>query len=187
MQKLIHLGKEKQVYQKTIFAFAILILLSIGFAFLFIQKRNISEGPSFIEDLRQGTITEKQIKEIQILRLKSGRGWSTNEIDHLRNERVVLKSRELKTELISILNNHTSDGRTYRNHPSSLYSGIFKIQLHDCNLYYIFYKLGLYKKKYFTWLKVGSEGNLNPNNAKQYENVQLASFLKRNDPWYKQN
>jgi len=66
-----------------------------------------------------------------------------------------------------------------------LYDGILRIDLIQEEHYYVFYRLGYYDGKYYAYVNANSKDSTNPNGAQRYENITLADFLKRNDPWYR--
>jgi len=145
----------------------------------------VNPGPSLIQELRTGAITESGIQAIEILKFDPGAGWPFSEREYARKARKRLATPEPANELVSILRESTTDGHKHRNHPSTFYYGILRIELVDGGHYYVIYHLGYYNGEYYAYADTNSRNSTNPNGARNYENVPLAKFLKEHDPWYR--
>jgi hypothetical protein len=155
----------------------LLVLAGIIFGIYLLFFAGVNHGPSFIEKLRAGTIAESDIRSAEILKLDAGGGWPFSEDDYSRKTRQLIASPKTTGELISILRDSSTNGHQHRNHPSTLYYGILRIELIQGGHYY--------DGKYYAYINANSKGSTNPNGGAKYENVPLADFLKRNDPWYR--
>ena len=72
-----------------------------------------------------------------------------------------------------------------RNHPSSFYYSILLIEFGDKGRDYLFCVPTYYEGARYAEVKSGARNNTNPNATKGYENVPMAAFLKKHDPWYR--
>ncbi|PHS10668.1 MAG: hypothetical protein COA78_10930 [Blastopirellula sp.] len=144
----------------------------------------VNPGPSVIDELRAGTITEADIKSIEILKFDPGAGWPFSESEYSRKSRKRIGPAATK-QLIGILTTSSTNGHKHRNHPTTFYYGILRIDVVQGGHFYIFYRLGYYDNQYYVYLDANSKNSTNPNGAHKYENIPLADFLKRNDPWYR--
>ena len=164
---------------------ALLLILAVvvGGIYLWLFA-GVNPGASFIEELRNGAITESDIESIKILKFDSGGGWPFSEKAYDRKARQLVSSPETVKELITILKDSSTDGRQHRNHPGSWYDGILRVELVEDDHYYVFYHLGHYQGQYYVYVNANSKNSTNPNGAEQYENIPLADFLRRHDPWY---
>lgn len=140
----------------------------------------VSRGPTLIDEIRSGIITENEITKVEVL--KPGVGWDFTEAEYDRRERVALPS-ETVGELVDILKSSTTDGEQHRAHPSGHYRAILKFHHQDGRHYYLLYKLHYYHDSYYLSVTSLSAGSTNPN-GKRYENVPLVHFLGENDPWW---
>jgi hypothetical protein len=159
----------------------LLALVSLGIHSLFFAGLN--SGPTLIDELRAGRVSEGNIKSIEILKFDPGAGWPFSEPAYARKARKVLDIPATK-ELVRVLRS-TTDGHKHRNHPATFYYGILRIDLVQGGHFYVFYHLGYYNNQYYVYVDANSKDSTNPNGAAEYENVPLADFLQRNDPWYR--
>ena len=165
-------------------ALGVAIIATIAWTIHFLFFAGVNPGPSFIEELRTGAITESDIKRIEILKFDPGAGWPFSERDYARKARKRIATPRAN-ELVRILRVSTTNGYKPRNHPATFYYGILRIDLVDGAHYYVFYSLGCDNGGYYASVKASSKDSTNSNGAKDYENVPLAEFLKQNDPWYR--
>ncbi len=164
----------------------LLLALAVAGFFIYLQFfAGVNPGPTFLQELRAGTVSESDIRSVEILKFDPGAGWPFAEKDYSRKARKRITAANSTGELITILRDSSTDGHQHRNHPSSFYDGILRIELIQGGHYYVFYSLSYYDGKYYASLRANSKDSTNPNGAAKYENVPLADFLKRNDPWYR--
>ncbi|MHC2065926.1 hypothetical protein ACYFX5_00500 [Bremerella sp. T1] len=144
----------------------------------------VNPGPTFVDEIRVGKFTEADIKSIEILKFDPGAGWPFTESEYSQKASKRLGPAATK-QLIGLLRTSSTEGHKHRNHPATFYYGIFRINMVQGGHFYVFYHLGYYDKRYYVYLDANSKNSTNPNGADAYENIPLADFLKRNDPWYR--
>ena len=139
----------------------------------------IVPGPTFVEDLRSGSVTSDMVTKVEILKYDAG-GLSTprREEGYAQKARVSITSTAIIDELMEILETSSTEGHTWRNHPTSLTSGYLRMELADGRFYYIRYYIGYYEGEYYTTLDVNSARSTNILGAEVYENIPLGGFLR---------
>ena len=157
------------------------VIIWCAYSLLF---RGVNPGPSLIDELRAGTIAKADIKSIEILRFDPGAGWPFSEPEYARKARKRIGAAATR-KLIGILTSASTNGHKYRNHPATFYDGILRVDLVRGGHFYVFYSLGYYNNRYYAYVDANSKNSTNPNGTDAYENIPLAGFLKRYDPWYR--
>jgi hypothetical protein len=109
--------------------------------------------------------------------------WDFTESDYDGLDRIALPSKAVD-ELIPILASSTTNGWKNRNHPTGHYRAILKFHYRDGRHCYLLYDAMYYQNAFYTSLRSLPAGTTNPNGGRFYENVPLAQFLSRYDPWW---
>lgn len=146
--------------------------------------------PTLIENLRSGAITVEDIAEVQVMKEQDASLYPIAAAREAERPlgwwpRRRLAPRSSVAELVRLLSAETTDGHQLRDDPGSYYAGGFEITLRDGTYYFLFYWLGKDEDSYFTWVTSYPKLIYDPIYEKEYENVPLAEFLKKHDPWYR--
>ena len=149
-------------------------------------------GPTLIEELKAGSITTADIEKVEILKWPEPDrpGFHVGKVDdwYREHKRVPVKSDEAIVELVEILRDLTT-ARGHKSHPVFVYRSLLRIETKNGAYYYLFcpvyYDQHKLKRNYVP-LRSGSKCTVNPNGAKEYDNVRLADFLRTHDPWFGQ-
>lgn len=164
--------------------FAIPVAISVLSIIYSVMSGAADNRPSFIDELRAGRVTPADVTSVSILKFDPGAGWPSKEAHYARKARVAIPG-DARSALAKLLRESTTDGHPSRNHPASFYQSILRIDVGAKGHYYVFCEPFLYEGKNYVVVETGALNNTNPNGVKKYENIPLAGFLKKYDPWYR--
>jgi hypothetical protein len=143
----------------------------------------IQPGPSFIQELRTDHTALSKIRAVQILKSPLTTSPFTKH-EYAALPKVTVTNQTAIADLLQVLETQSSAGRTPRNHPGTVYGGIFAIDYLDGRLFYVYYVLECDQNGYFVVVNANSANSTNPNGATAYENTALVRWLQKNDPWF---
>lgn len=168
-----------------ILTLAMLILIPlVGYVVYVTFIRGAHSGPDFVAALQDDLISPEEITSVDMLRQSPGTWpFSESEYEQLEAERL---SKQTATDILQAIRGSSVPGHSHRNHPATIHSGILRFDTASGDRYYVYYQVGLYEGRHFTWLKANTANSTNPNGATAYENVPLADLLSRHDPWHPQ-
>ena len=150
-----------------------------------ILYQGVTPGPDFIEELRSGTVSRKNVIGVHILDYAGTGIWPFVEEDYRQLERVSIRPESAVEELLDLLERHSTKGHKYRNHPPGPDRiGVLRFETSDGGVYYLYYKLTYYQRAWHVGVSANSRGSTNPNGAQPYENIPLAEFLWKHDTFW---
>jgi hypothetical protein len=160
-----------------------LILISCaGYVAYVTLIQGVNSGPDLVEALQNGLISTEEITAVRVLRQSPGT-WPFSESDYSRLQTVRLP-KQPTAEVLQAIREFSVLGYTHRNHPATIHSGMLRFDTAPGDHYYVYYQIGSYEGRQFTWLKANTANSTNPNGATAYENIPSADLLSQHDPWH---
>ena len=152
-------------------------------------RQNFRPGPSFVEEIRSGSIAAEAINEIRFIRFpvkptNNPVFWSEDGYEAYESENVT--SEDVIREFVKLIRTHTIDGIPHRSHPTTRHKGTLRISLRDGGFYYVGYVI-LHEFRtdtHFVSLKSNARFSVNQAWAKDYENTPLGEFMHKYDPFW---
>jgi len=162
---------------------AVLILVPLaGYVAFVTFIRGAHPGRDFVTALQEDLISPEEISAVHVLRQSPGTWpFTESEYEQLEAERF---PKQTTTDILQALRGSSVPGHVHRNHPATIHKGILRFDTASGKRYYVYYQVGLYEGRYFTWLEANTANSTNPNGATAYENAPLADLLSEHDPWH---